>query len=138
VPLAYHVASKKIVALDSTATITDPDTPLLNFNGAVLKVSGQAVKDQLSILNQGGITRKGKNVLFNGAVIGTLLGGKKGVALTVNLNGTTTQAAVQATLRAIGFKSVDKAGGDRALQIQITNIGGKNAVPATRQVHVGP
>lgn len=138
-PVAYRIGSKQIVALDTTATITDVDSPLSNFGGAILKVSGQSAKDQLSLLAQNGIARKGKTVRFNGTLIGTLAGGKKAAPLTITLNSFATPSAVQATLRSIAIKSLDKTPGDRTLSFQITGISGATApVTATKQVHVAP
>lgn len=135
-PLKYKIGSNQFVAVDSTATFHDPDTVDLNFNGAVLKVSGHAAKDQISILKAERISRKGKHVLFDGSSIGTITGGKKGVPLTVNLTGFATQTAVQSLLRAIGFKSVDKVAGERTLTIELTNVGGIDMPPLTRVIQV--
>lgn len=136
-PLAYRIASKQIVAIAPAAAITDPDTPVLNFTRAVLKISGQSAKDQLLILKQGGVSLKGKSVLFNGTVVGTLAGGKKGAALTITLNDFATQAAAQGVLRVVGFKCLDKTAGERTLKIEVTNIGGITPAPATRKVLIG-
>lgn len=135
-PLVYQISSRRIVAIDSSATMTDPDTA--SFGGAVLQVSGQVTKDQLSLLKQGGVERKGKQVLFNRTTIATFAGGKRGDPLTINLNATATQPAVQALLRAIGFKTVVKVTSTWTLQIQITNVGGKNSIPVTREIQSSP
>ena len=55
--------AKKVAPVDTSATISDVDTANLNFNGAVLTVSGQATKDTLSIIKLNGIALKGKNVV---------------------------------------------------------------------------
>ncbi len=136
-PLDYRV-SLRTVAIDESATLMDVDTPTLTFNGAVLRVSGQSAKDTLSLLNLNGIRHKGRNVVSGTTVIGVLAGGKKGVPLTVSLNGSATQNAVQSLLRSIAFKSVDKAAGHRTIHMQITNMGGMNTNQAIRQIHIGP
>jgi hypothetical protein len=136
-PLVFHVSAKKVVALDGNALISASVGPALSFAGSVLQVSGHATMDTLSILKQGGISRKGKNVVIGKTAIGTLTGGKKGAALSVHLNGAATQNSVQLLLRSIGFKSTDKIGGIRALHIQITNIEGGNTNQGTRQIQVG-
>jgi hypothetical protein len=137
-PLTYHVKARKIVTVDSTATITDVDTPTLSFGAAVLSVSGQGSKDQLSIQKQGGVSIKGKSVRVNSIVVGELAGGQKGGPLTVRFNSAATQSTVQSVLHAIGFKSTDKAVGHRTLQIEISNIGGANTNSATKQIDVVP
>lgn len=135
--LAYRTSSKQIVPIDSSVAIADPDSPNLNFTGAEIRISGQGAKDQLLMLKQGGIAKKGKKVLFNGIEIGEVAGGKKAAALTVKLNAAATQPAVQAVLRSIGFKSKDKLPGVRTIQIQIAILAG-TTVNLTRQVEVTP
>ena len=135
-PLVYHVTAKQTVALDAAAALFDPDTPNLVFAGAVLRVSGHAAKDVISIMKVNGIGLKGKKVLFGTTQIGVLAGGKKGTPLTVTLNAAATQGAVQSLLRSVGYKSTDKINGTRNIQIQITNIGGKNTNSTTRQIQV--
>lgn len=119
--------AKKVAPIDPSATIFDVDTINLNFNGAVLEVSGQATKDTLSILKLNGIARKGKKVVSGTTVVGVLTGGKKGVPLTVILNGAATQSSVQSLLRNIGFKSTDKSPVTSVIKMRITNIGGVNS-----------
>lgn len=135
-PLAYRIGSKQIVAIDGAATVTDVDTLHLDFSSAALKVSGQSARDRLSFLKQAGIARKGKSVRFNGELIGTFTGGKKGIPLTVTLNSFATQSAVQSLVRAIGFKSIDKVSGERTLKFELTNINGINAIPGAREVDI--
>lgn len=137
-PLLFHVKAKKVVPIDGTATITDPDSSTLLFAGSTLHVSGQAAKDTLSILKLGGISAKGKNVLSGKTIIGTMEGGKKATPLTIHFTAAATQASVQTVLRGIGFKSTDKVAGDRTIKIQITNIGGSNTNQSSRQIQVRP
>lgn len=137
-PQTFQIKAKKPVSIDSGATISDNDTPNLVFTGSVLQVSGHNAKDTLSILNQGGIHKKGKTVLSGSTVIGNVSGGKKGAALTIHLSSGATQVSVQNLLRSIGFKSSDKVAGNRAIKVQITNIGGNNTNLATRQIQLVP
>lgn len=137
-PLVYHVSGQRIVAVDSSATITDIDTPTLIFSGSVLTVSGQTAKDKLSVLKQNDITRKGRNLFFGSTFIGTVSGGRKGDVLAVRLNNNATKNSVQALLHSIGFESTDKVAGTRTLHIQITDVSGLNTNQATRQIQVEP
>ncbi|MDB5385782.1 MAG: hypothetical protein JWM11_1428, partial [Planctomycetaceae bacterium] len=137
-PLILHVFAKKVTALDDAATISDVDTPVLTFAGSVLEVSGQSVKDKISILKQAGISHKGKKVLLGKTIIGTVSGGLKGAPLSVVLNGAATQNSVQTLLRSLGFNSADKIPGTRTLRMQITNIGGARTNEATRQIQLEP
>jgi ELWxxDGT repeat protein len=136
--LVYHVASRKAAAIDGSATLAVGSNPALTFSGAMLQVTGQGGKDTLSILKQGGITTKGKNVLSGKTVIGTFSGGKKSAALTVHFTAAATQDMVQTVIRDIGFKSTDKVAGTRNVKMQITKSGGPNTNLATRQIQVGP
>lgn len=135
-PLVYQVSSKQVVAIDNTATIADLDTPVLNFTGSVLQVSGQSKTDKLSILKQDGISRKGRRVFFGTTFIGTTGGGKNGSGLTVQLNSNATQNSVQRLLRSIGFSSKDKVADVRTLQVGITDVSGFNTNQATRQIQI--
>lgn len=135
-PLVFQVSSKNLVAIDSTATIADLDTPVLVFTGSVLQVSGQSKSDKLSILKQDGISRKGRRVFFGTTLIGTTVGGKNSAALTVQLNNNATQNSVQRLLRSIGFSSKDKFPGVRTLQFGITDVSGLNTNQATRQIQI--
>jgi protocadherin Fat 4 len=136
-PLVLGVSTKKAVAIDTTATITDPDTPNLIFSGATLQVSGQTSKDTLSILNQGGISRKGTNVLSGNTVIGAVSGGKKGAPLTIVFSGAATQESVDALMRSIAFKPAAKSTGTRTIRMQMSNIGHASTNQATRQIKIG-
>ena len=77
-------------------------------------------------------------LLFGKVVIGTVTGGTKGAPLVVRLNGVATQNSVQALLRSVGFKAVDKFIGLRDVKFQITNLGGTNTNQATRQIQIQP
>ena len=136
--LLVRIPAKKSAPIDTSATISDIDTPTLTFDWAILRVSGHTVKDSLSILKLNGVARKGTNVVVGTTVIGTLTGGKKGSTLNVLLNGSATPSAVQSLLRSIGFKSTDKDPATRTIKFQVFNIGGVNSAEAIRQIQIGP
>jgi hypothetical protein len=127
------LTSGKPTAIDRTATITDVDTLVLDFDGSVLHVTGQVGKDQLRILKLDGIRRKGKTVTSSGIVIGTMTGGKKGVPLQIQFNHDAHRENVQSLLRAIAVKLVG-ATTPRIMNLQITNIQGLDTNQATRQI----
>ncbi|MDB5391591.1 MAG: hypothetical protein JWM11_7237 [Planctomycetaceae bacterium] len=136
-PLAYHVAARKVVAFDGSATLVANNGAALALTGATLKVSGQTAKDTLSIQKLNGLTTKGKNVLSGKTVIATFAGGKKGAALTITFTSAATQTLVQKVLDDIGFKSVDKVTGTRQIQMQIKAGSTSITNLATRQIDVG-
>jgi hypothetical protein len=137
-PLLIRASTKNAVAIDQAATIKDVDTAELTFTGASLKVSGQTAKDAVWVLQQNGISSKGSKLLSGKTVIGALVGGKKGVPLTVVFNAVATQVNVQAVLQNISFKPASKTIGNRILQMQMFNIGGVKSNLATRQVRIEP
>lgn len=137
-PLFIRASSKKAVAIDKSATIKDVDTAELSFTGASLKVSGQTAKDTVWILQQNGVSSKGSKLLSGKTVIGAVVGGKKGVPLTVVFNAVATQDNVQAVLQNISFSPASKTIGNRTLQMQMFNIGGRKTNLAIRQVRIEP
>ena len=135
-PLVYQVSLRKAVAIDSSATLTDIDSPSLNFSDSVLQVSGQSAKDSLSVMKVNGIVRKGRKVFYGTTLIGSVGGGTKGAELKLHLNSNATKSSVQAFLRSVGFKSSDKSHGIRTMQLRITNSGGMITAEATRNIQV--
>lgn len=121
------------------ATISDPDTPTLSFAGGNVTVSitqGQIKTDKLTVVNGGGVTRKGKNVLFNDTIVGKLSGGKKGQPVTVALNSSVTTSAVQQMLRQIGYSNTSKKtpAGSRTIQFRVTDSGNHTSPAVTKQI----
>lgn len=135
-PLNY-VNRTAPVSLDAAATVTDADSA--NFLGGRLTASiaqGASRKDRLSILGVGGVSVRGKDVLFQGQRIGRLTLGK--TTLIVDFNTTAaTPAAAQALLRNVAFATLPGNTSllDRAINISLTDgDGGSHNV--TQTVHV--
>jgi hypothetical protein len=110
-PAAYAAIGSPPKLIDTSATITDADSP--NFNGGVLTVSvavNGTADDRLSVQNvgiaPGVIGVNGSNVTYGGTSIGTLAGGVGLQPLTVTLNANATLPAVQALLRAVTWADV--------------------------------
>lgn len=125
------------VVINAAAAVVDPDQPDLNFNGAKLTVrltQGVLKTDKLEIVAGGGITRKGKWVLFNGTKIGSLKGGKKTQPLEVTLLSTATAQSTQQLLRQVGFsnKSKKTPAATRTVEFRLT-IGGQG-LPASQTI----
>ncbi len=121
------------------ATVSDPDTTSINFSGGSVTATisqGSIKTDLLKIVAGGGITLKGKNVLYNGTIIGRSAGGTKGSALTITLNNTATNAAVTQLVRQIGYsnKSKKTPAGTRSIQFRVTDAAGHTSAPATKPV----
>ena len=121
------------------ATVIDPDTPTLNFVGGSVTASisqGSIKTDLLKVAAGGGITLKGKNVLYNGTIIGKSAGGTKGSMLTITLNDGATTAAVQQLVRQIGYsnKSKKTPAGARSIQFRATDAAHHTTAPATKLV----
>lgn len=135
-PLNY-VNRTPPVSLDAVATVTDADSA--NFLGGRLTASiaqGASRKDRLSILGVGGVSVRGKDVLFQGQRIGRLTLGK--TTLIVDFNTTAaTSAAAQALLRNVAFATLPGNTSllDRAINVSLTDgDGGSHTV--TQTVHV--
>ena len=121
------------------ATVNDPDTSTINFSGGSVSATisqGSIKTDVLKVAAGGGITLKGKNVLYNGTIIGKSAGGTKGSTLTITLNGSANTAAVQQLVRQIGYSNKNKKTptGTRAIQFRVTDSGGHTSAPATKTV----
>ncbi|MES2788344.1 MAG: ELWxxDGT repeat protein [Planctomycetota bacterium] len=121
------------------ATVSDPDVSTVNFAGGSVTASisqGSIKTDSLKIVAGGGITLKGKNVLFNGTIIGKWAGGTKGSALTITLNGSATQAAVTQLLRRIGYSNTTKKtpAAPRTIQFRVTDAARHTSAPALKPV----
>lgn len=104
-PLNY-VNRTPPLALDPAAIVTDADSA--DFLGGSLTVSitqGASRKDRLSILAVGGISTRGKDVLFQGQKIGRLTRGQ--TTLTVSFtSAAATPTAIQALVRSIAFSTL--------------------------------
>jgi hypothetical protein len=121
------------------ATVSDPDTSTINFAGGTVTATisqGSIKTDLLKVAAGGGITLKGKNVLYNGTVIGKSAGGTKGSTLTITLNASATTAAVQQLVRQIGYSNKNRKtpAGTRAIQFRVTDSAHHTSSPATRTV----
>ncbi|MCC7422641.1 MAG: hypothetical protein IT428_20365, partial [Planctomycetaceae bacterium] len=102
------------VLIDSTVTLTDPDTT--SFNNfvltAALTVNG-TVDDRLGIRNQGNGTGQigfdGTTVRYQGMTIGTATGGLGLTPLTIVLNDSATKSAVQMLIQNLTFANASDA-----------------------------
>ena len=81
-------------------------------------------------IGAGQIGISGSNVTFGGVTIGTLSGGTNGTALSVTLNGSATQAAVQALARALMFANTSDTppSGARAINLTVDDLGSPDTV----------
>ncbi|MEO7317905.1 MAG: PQQ-dependent sugar dehydrogenase [Chthoniobacteraceae bacterium] len=91
--------------LDSAATLTDSDSPGIEFGRLRVALTNPRAGDTLTILHEGlglgqvGIA--GNRVLFSGAVVGTKTGGTGITPLVIVFNEAATPAAAQAILRRV-------------------------------------
>ena len=138
------VAPKTTVVVDDNVQLTVAN-PKANYTMAVLQVSmyyGDA-KDVLGILKEKGksapVTLKGKNVLYNGTVVGTVSGGnKKQPMLEVAFNSSATREAVLEVMRRVTFTTKNKTlpQQSRILKMQVLQIGGNASNLAMRTINV--
>lgn len=137
------------VAIDPAASISDQDTPNINFAGGTLRVSNPGSEstdshDRLGIMNQGAgtgtILVKGNKVYYESTSnqIGTIVTGKSGGPLLVNLTAGATQTAVNALLKAISFRNTSDTPkvGTRNVLIELSDASGAEHAQGTKQVRV--
>jgi VCBS repeat-containing protein len=118
---ASYVEDSDPVAVGSKVVFSDPDlngpgaTPNLDGGTLEVTISTETIEadDVLSVIATGGITVDGNDVKYDGTTIGTIDGtnnGSGGNSLLITFNeDVTSDAAVQALIRAIGFSNSDTA-----------------------------
>ncbi len=103
----YGVPENAIVhPFETGISIVDADN--LDFDSGILTIrSGTPglATDQLSLLQQDGLTLSGNNVLNNGVTIGTWVGGANGADLTVTFNANAYHADVNLVFSHIEYVS---------------------------------
>lgn len=111
-PISYTENSAPVV-IDSTITVTDPETK--SYEDGMLKISVTSNAnsgDQLTLTTTGGISIDGSNVLYGSAIIGTIdstYNGVDGKDLIINLTDKAYSAEVQALMRAVSYSSSNDA-----------------------------
>ena len=104
---AWSLAAQPFMAgaspqiLDNAATLTDADSPGIEFGKLRVALSDARVGDSLLIVPNGQVDLDGVNVAFGGVVVGAVSGGTGGVPLEVRFNEAATPAAAQAILRRV-------------------------------------
>ncbi len=123
------------VQLDSTALFTNPDE--LSLNGAQLVVSitsNRSKGDRLDVLTLNGVNLRGRQLTFNGVVIGRSLV-KNGGDLRIMFNGAASTQSVQALIRNLVFSTKKKASAlDRQASIQVSDIDDQNTSSALKTI----
>jgi hypothetical protein len=123
----------------AAATVTDVDTSILS--GGVLTVSITAGMDTSNRLNlaTGAFTRSGRDVSFNGTVIGTL-NSSAGIGLTplqITFNASATVSIVEQLLRTINFRTVSNTNtAQRRISFTLSDGEGGLSVAASVSVNV--
>jgi len=152
VPPADPATNSVLVTVDS-GTVTVTDSPDFSGNGiwnngnltvAFGATNHDSSHDQLTIATTGGITTSGSGageiISYNGTQIGTVQSGATGTPgqnLTVALNGSATDAAIAALVKAIQFNDTATAtGGDRTINFTVTDAYGKSSAALATAVHV--
>ena len=126
------------VLLDTSATITDPDSPVFQNGTLTVSISANGTpSDRLAVLSTGAVAVRGATVTVGGVPIGTLAGGTDGsTPLVIALNANATQDATQQLVRAIGFD--DEAAvlsiAPRTIQFVLTDGNGGTSAPVSKSV----
>jgi len=109
-PLEYDDATGELVQIDSTATVTDPDSS--DFDGGVLRarIENRTPSDVLEIQNIGSIaisSGTSGEVKYDDKPIGNVLLNPFTGTLLVNLNANADHDATSALLQAISYKNTE-------------------------------
>lgn len=137
------------VSVDAGATLSDQDTVISNFGGGTLRVTNVAVdrsdsNDRLGVINQGTGTGKiyvsGSKIYFESTsnLIGNITHGKSGGELVIALTSNSTQAAMNALLKAVTFRNTSDSPrtGLRNINFELRNAAGSVLAAAAKQVRV--
>ncbi len=137
----------QVIDQTTVATLTDVDAPT-DLNGGNLTVtifSGEdAAEDLLSFNTSGTInlvgTTAGDDVQVSAVTIGTLGNTiTEGADLVVNLNGSSTLAAVQTLIQGITYENTDGANpttGDRVVRVTVDDNDGGTSTSANNDVTI--
>lgn len=130
--------------IDPGLTIGDPDSPValsgskltVSLGGTIGKTDLLSLPSKKAAIN--GISVKGKSVLLNGQVVATFEGGSKGAPLVITFSSNSTEAAVTAVLRSIGFSTKGKKAptGTRAVHIKLQDSAGAVLAETDREIEV--
>lgn len=115
-----------IVPLDPTASLINVD-PAASFANATIGVAitaGGDSHDRIVVTDgsssAGSIDVRGRRILFNGAEVARLSGGRRGQALRVTFNASATKNAINAVLQRIGLRTTKNASPDtRTVLVQV-------------------
>jgi hypothetical protein len=130
--------------IDSSVTLTDVDSP--NFDGGSLTVnytSGGSTTDQLSIRSNGFISVSGRDISYNGKLIGRvdlINNGSNGKNLVVSFLGTdATIAAVQALIESLAYQTTsDTPAAARTISITVNDGDGGTSAAVNTTINVAP
>ncbi|NJN86001.1 MAG: hypothetical protein HC881_06410 [Leptolyngbyaceae cyanobacterium SL_7_1] len=131
------------VLLDAGATVVDGDS--INFEGGVLTISlttSGIASDRLTIQPQGTgagqIGLDGKNVTYQGNLIGTYRGGIGSEDLLVTLTANANAAAVQALLRTVTYHNVAEnlTSGNRTVEVVLEDGDGGISTAVTQSIAI--
>lgn len=133
------------VAVDSSATVQDPDSPFISLNGAKLFVNisqNSTTADRLQIRNAGkgkgmvSVSSDGTSVSFEGKKIGSISSTSSGV--TITFNSAAKMLGVQAVVRHFEMRvtTSNRSNLDRIVSFRLTLPDGTSSNVATKAVRV--
>ncbi len=141
--LAYTEGAGAVI-VDSTATVSDLDSPDLDTGVLLVDFDGTGTpNDRLAIRNQGlgagQIGVAGSNVTYGGVVIGTFGGGTDGsTPLVVTLNSFATPSSAQALVRNLTYANVSNnpSAAPRVLRVLLSDGDGATSAAAKKAINV--
>jgi hypothetical protein len=131
-----YVIGGPAIALDSDATVEDPDSG--NFNLGILRVNlttNRQPSDRIEILGAGnGAGQIGvinNEVYYEGVLIGSFSGT---TTLTISLNANADKLATQALLRSITFSSLSLSPLSRTVSVSLSDGMGGTSVTRVKTI----
>jgi len=117
-----YVEGAAATILAPAAELNDPDTSDLAGSTLLVSItSGLQSGDRIEVIAGSnaplGVIRAGQSLFFNGVAFGVVTNDNIGGVLRINLSTNATQAAVEALVRAIGFRHTGDAPSDAARTI---------------------
>ncbi|WP_082730402.1 beta strand repeat-containing protein, partial [Sphingomonas sp. CCH10-B3] len=117
-----YVENGPAVQLVSNVTVGDPDSAVYAGGTLTIAITGGAATGDVLSLSGTGITVSGTDVSYNSTVIGTLTA--SATSLSIALNASATDAAVQAITQAARFANTTEAPATAARTITFTLVDG--------------
>ncbi len=140
------VKKENCISLIELVELKDSESPNFDTGELTVQFKGKSTpNDRLSIRNQGNnqgeVGINGKDVTYEGTLIGTFKGGEGTKPLIVTFNTNATREAAEAVVRSITYQNISENPNPdtRTIEVKITDgDGGITKTPLTRNIRIIP